>query len=249
MILSGAARSRATPLGLAQSSRPLVAADPRLYPAFAPRVPDYVIRCSGRTAVQVMVTAAPGEAVAIDGRRARGGSFQAAVSLSSGQAFPFAVTMDGVRGTYSVRCLPTDFPVWTSSRSGRPQAQWYLVAVCCSFRYVAIFDTNGVPVWWLHTPRNVLDAGLLPDGNVDVALGYCTWCGPGLSLARWEEYRLDGTLRRTSPIGPRIPTDRHEMRECCPTAITSSSPTIPAPGVDLSTRSSPRLDRRGADTR
>jgi hypothetical protein len=210
-ILSGAARSRATPLGPAQSSRPLVAADPGLYPAFVPRVPDYVVRCGGRTAVRVMVTAAPGEAVAIDGRRARGGSFRAAVPLSSDQAFPFAVTMDGVRRTYSVRCLPTDFPAWTASRSGTPQAQWYVVAPCCSFRYVAIFDTNGVPVWWLHTPRSVLDAGLLPDGNVDVALRYGTWYGPELSLARWDEYRLNGTLRRTFSIGPGTPTDRHEM--------------------------------------
>jgi hypothetical protein len=38
VILSGAARSRATPLELAQGSSPLVAADPGLYPAFAPRV-------------------------------------------------------------------------------------------------------------------------------------------------------------------------------------------------------------------
>ena len=59
LILSGAARSRATPPGLAPGSTPLVAADPELYPAFAPRVPDYVVRCSGRTPVQVMVTAAP----------------------------------------------------------------------------------------------------------------------------------------------------------------------------------------------
>jgi Arylsulfotransferase (ASST) len=211
VTISGVARSRATPLGPTQSPAPLVAADPALYPAFAPRVPDYVVRCRGRTAVQVRVTAAPGQTVAIDGRQARGGSFQAAVPLSSGQAFPFAVTTDGVRRTYSVRCLPGDFPVWTSSRSGRPQAQWYVVAPCCSFRYVALFDPNGVPVWWLHTSRSVLDAGLLPDGNVDVALGYGKWYGSELSLARWEEYRLDGTLRRTFSIAPRVPTDRHQM--------------------------------------
>lgn len=233
LILSGAARSHATPPGLAPGSTPLVAADPELYPAFAPRVPDYVVRCSGRTPVQVMVTAASGEAVAIDGHQARGGSFQAAVRLSSGQAFRFAVTIDGVRRTYSVRCLPTDFPVWTSSRSGRPQAQWYVVAPCCSFRYVAIFDTNGVPVWWLRTPRNVLDAGLLPDGNVDVALGYGTWYGPGLSLARWEEYRLDGTLRRTFSIGPGIPTDRHEM-QMLPNGEYILLAHHPRSGVDLS---------------
>ena len=63
----------------------------------------------------------------------------------------------------------------------------------------------------LRTPRHQRDAGLLPDGNVDVALGYGTWYGGGLSLARWDEYRLDGTLRLTFTIGPGIPTDRHEM--------------------------------------
>jgi hypothetical protein len=149
--------------------------------------------------------------VAIDGGRGRGGSFEGAVSLAGGQAFSLVVSTHGARRTYSVRCLPSDFPAWTATRSGKPQAQWYVVAPCCSFRYVAIFDTNGVPVWWIRTPHDVLDAGLLPDGNVDVALGFGRWPGPGLSLARWVEYGLGGTLRRTFSIAPGIPTDRHEM--------------------------------------
>ena len=82
--------------GAAPGSSLLVVVHSELYPAFAPRVPDYVVLGAvAGLAVQV-ITAARGQAVAIDGHRARGGSFQAAVSLSSGQAFPFAVTIDGV---------------------------------------------------------------------------------------------------------------------------------------------------------
>ncbi len=212
--------------GVAQSSSFAVVADPPLTPAFDPRVPDYVVSCT--KPVRMSFYAPPGVAVSIDGGRPRRGAFRASVSLSAGQGFRFVVSAADHDRAYGVRCLPGDFPGSSAKRFGRPQAAWYVVAPCCLWDYAAIYDSNGVPVWWLHTRQPVLDASLLPDGDVAVALAE----GQGLSLARFNEYRLDGQFERTFSIPNGIPTDRHEL-QVLPNGDYIVVAHVPRGGVDL----------------
>ena len=189
-----------------------IASSPALIPAFSTRVPDYVVRCRAVRGVQLSVTAPTGDTVAVDGHQARTGSFRTDVSLSNGQAFPLIVNTGGRRLTDSVRCLPGDFPGWTATRPGRPQAAYYVLAPCCHGRYATIFDNHGVPIWWLHTRHYILDASLLPDGDVAVGTESGGQFGEGLSIAKFNEYRLDGQYVRTFSIPGGIPTDRHELQ-------------------------------------
>ena len=116
------------------------------------------------------------------------------------------------QGTYHVRCLADDFPAWTSERHGTPAAQWYIVTPTLGLhggRYVAIFDRNGVPVWWMRRKRKPMDAKLLPDGN----LAWSIFDDPSLTGldVPYQEHRLDGKLvRRIGAVG--VPTDAHDLQ-------------------------------------
>lgn len=203
-------------LGVAESaaqSPPLeITATPSLAPAFEPGVPDYVARCRGGRGVQLAVSAPAGDAVSVDDGRFRGGSFRTSVRVLTGQAFRFVIRTAGGDRHYVVRCLPPGFPAYVARRPGRPQAAWYVVAPCCHIPYAAIFDNYGVPVWWLRTRHFVLDAALLPDGGVAVALNRGKHLTSGESLATFNEYHLDGAFERTFSIPGGVPTDRHELQ-------------------------------------
>lgn len=217
----------------AQSTRPRIYASPSLFPAFDPHVPDYAVRCRRGRPVRVSVSAQDGVAVAVNGARARGGRFSAEVRVSSGQAFRFRVRSGRRSVGYTARCLPPDFPKWSVSRPGRPQAQWYVVAPCCTSRYAAIFDTNGVPVWWMRMKRQVLDASLLPNHDVAIAVVDGLELAKGVTPAIFSEYRLDGRFVRTFTIPGGRPTDRHEL-QVLPNGDYLVVADVPRNGVDLS---------------
>jgi hypothetical protein len=219
---------------LAKPARLRVVGTPALYPHFRRNVPDYVARCVPGEKLTLSIRAPKGTTVAVDRRRPRRGSFEAAVPVSSGQSFRLVATSHRRHRRYFVRCLPPDFPEWTSEAPGRPQAAWYVVAPCCSTStYVAIFDTHGVPVWWINTGFAPLDASLLPDGGVVWAQQHGTELDPGISSGTYEEHSLNGVLRRTFSIPGGIPTDRHEM-QLLPNGDYVVVAYRPRDGVDLS---------------
>jgi hypothetical protein len=211
-----------------------VVGSPALFPVFDRHVADYVARCTPGKRLRLSITAPAGVTVAVDRRAARRGSFVTALRVRSGQSFRFVVATHHGQRRYFVRCLPPDFPAWTAERPGRPQAAWYVVAPCCSAStYVAIFDTNGVPAWWINTHRPPLDASLLPDGNVVWAQRHGVDLAPGVSSGTYEEHRLDGTPVRTFSIPDGTPTDRHEM-QLLPNGDYVVVGYKPRDGVDLS---------------
>jgi hypothetical protein len=207
---------------------------PALYPAFDRDVPEYVVRCKAGEAVHMSFAAGESTTVAVDGKKARAGKFESDVSLVPGQRFQFSVTTPKARRRYSVRCLPPDFPGWSATRKGRPQAEWFVVAPCCNEQtYVAIFDTNGVPVWWVNTHRAPLDASVLANGHVVWAQQHGVDLAPGVSSGVYEEHRLDGHRVRTFSIPGGTPTDRHEM-QLLPNGNYIVVGYKPRRGVDLS---------------
>ena len=163
---------------------PDISTTPALFPAFNPTITDYVVRCTAGTPVQVDVTTPPGTEVQVDGQAPQGGSFTAHVVLAAGEGFRIRTSVLGTpTGTYHVRCLPHDFPNWTTQLSGVPQAEWYIVPArgtqMPALGYATIFDTNGVPVWWLRsTGQATLYADLL-NGNIG-------WTHGGERGLRWS---------------------------------------------------------------
>jgi hypothetical protein len=162
----------------------------------------------------VTVSAPAATTVDVDGQGPRSGDFSTAVTLNAGQGFQVLASSGSTASTYYIRCLPSDFPAWTFTRSGTPQAEWYMVAPFArtdfsppppgvSPNYGAIFDAHGVPVWWFKKDHVSLDFKLLANGNV--AWAYFV-PPPGA-----EERRLDGSLARTlAPAAPVI--DSHEIQ-------------------------------------
>jgi hypothetical protein len=185
-----------------------VATTPDLFPAFDTSIGRYVTRCEGdRT--QVQVVARHGTTVRVDDRRRRGGSFEVSVPLHPGAATVIRARNGDAHGKYLIRCLPQDFPEYTFQRRGGPTPKWELMTVGS---YAAIFDRNGVPTWWLRSPRGVNDGKLMPDGH----LAWWTngTVGPfGVDPnAVYQEFGLNGSVKETiRAVG--MNTDLHDMQQ------------------------------------
>ena len=194
-------------LSSAPSNQLAISASPALYPAFSTDVPDYVVRCTAGSPISFFVSAPPGGSVSVDGQQAGAGSFITAVTLDTGQGFPIAVDTGGSQSTYYVRCLPADFPTWTATRTGSPQAEWYELlprrpGSTSQQQYITIVDTNGVPVWWMPTTGSALYGTMLSDGSI----AYTDNDENGVEIRR-----LDGTLVRLIVADGGF--DAHDVRE------------------------------------
>jgi hypothetical protein len=149
---------------------------PGLFPSFSPDDSDYVVRCTPESSVQVSVSNSDATdtttTVSVDRRPPQTGSFIDGVPLDAGQEFSVEVTQGATTKDYFVRCLPPDFPTWTVDRPGTPQAEYYVVAPSLAggsqTRYLTIYDTNGVPIWWISTASGdkALDAKLAANGDI-----------------------------------------------------------------------------------
>jgi hypothetical protein len=180
-----------------------ISIDPAVFPGFNQGVFDYVNRCDPSSPTDVSVTAPGGTKVSVAGQSARSGTFTTSVDQAVGKRFTIDVTTGGATTTYSVRCLPTDFPQFSASRTGTPQAQFYSTVLIQSFgtpAYAVVFDTNGVPVWWLRNKVNALLWTRLANGNFATDLVD----GP------MQEYDLNGTkTRELATVGG--PSDFHDV--------------------------------------
>jgi hypothetical protein len=198
---------------------------PALEPAFAPSIPDYVTRCDPADVVTVSVSDSGGTPVSVDRQPVDTRGFRTRLKIGPGQGFVVRTPS----ASYTVRCLPSDFPRYTAQIFGQPQAAYYLmtpssaVAKAPAAPYVVLFDAHGVPVWWYGVSGGApVDASLLPDGDLAwdlerysfnkhnaTALTYQTLNGFGLpSGTELDEYRLDGTpIRKLATAG--TPTDFH----------------------------------------
>jgi hypothetical protein len=220
-----------------------ITTDPTLSPPYKPYISDYVSRCVPGSDVRVSVSASDGDRVAVGSRPERSGDFTDGVKRKSGTSFTVKVASHGQTTTHHVRCLPRDFPDWTTRRTGTPQAQWYVLTPTGphSFGYVAIFDTHGVPVWWMHASSYApWDGKLLPDGNLAWARSLDTHFGVDPSIG-WEEHRLDGRLVRTLKTTG-SPTDTHDLEQL-PNGHYLLDTYKPRSGVDLSPYGGPKHAR------
>jgi hypothetical protein len=197
----------------AQASGQLqVSSQPPLYPGFDTGIHYYVTRCANNP-LQVTVTVPAATVVSVDGQPPQAGTtFSTQVPLTEGQEFLIEWTANNTTQTYHVRCLPADFPDWTSTQSAG-QAQMAYVVVTPNLAsnlsgpavpYVAVFDTNGVPRWWLKEAPAPIDAKTVANGDL-------AWT-QFANGAPYEEHALDGSLVRTYQPSGSAPTDDHELQ-------------------------------------
>jgi hypothetical protein len=190
-----------------------IGASPALYPAFNSNVSDYVSRCHTGRKLVLAIHAARGTQVAVGSRKPKAGKMRVTLKRAGGQGVSVKLITGKGRATYHVRCLPKDFPPWTSERHGKPQASFYIVTPAQGGKagspFVTIFDNNGVPVWWKRTGYRPIDAKLLPDGN----LAWSEFSGATFAAhsSPYEERRLNGKLvRRIQMVG--VDTDYHDLQ-------------------------------------
>ncbi len=127
----------------AASSAFSIATTPPLDPAFTPTIVDYVVPCTGSPTTNLTTT---GSGPVTIGRTSLQSPVNLNLPLVAGQEVE--VTQSG--RSYFIRCTPSDFPAYTSTVTGTPQASGYLVTVG---HYAVVFDPHGVPVWWYKDPH------------------------------------------------------------------------------------------------
>jgi hypothetical protein len=186
-----------------------------------------VSQCNASTPVQVSVSAPAGTTVAVDGHLAQSGSFVTPVTRDVGQSFSFVVKASSSTQTYYVRCLPSDFPPITAQRTGTTQAQYYMVTPFLttnlapppppiSTQYLAIVDSNGVPVWWYDVGHQLppftppTDFDLLPDGNLAYTYGG-QGGGPIVSGGSFELSLAGKVLHSLNTVG--ASEDGHDIQQ------------------------------------
>jgi hypothetical protein len=165
---------------------------PALNPAFSLATHDYVMDCTTYPTAGLTVqspqfngfeflgtTGTPGSTHPYDYVR-----FRQTFTLEPGQGFRFAIAR---YGSYSVRCLPPDFPPLSTTRNGTPQAEWYLFSLV---DYTIMTDSRGTPVWWLRQPGiGGVDAKVLGANQI-----VWTPSGDGTYVIRSFDGRILNTL-------------------------------------------------------
>jgi len=194
---------------------------PGLYPAFAPGISDYVVRCTPGVPVQVSVAnsdaADTTTTVSVGGQAPKAGAFTTSVGLGYSQGFTVAVAQGAASTSYHVRCLPSGFPSWTTQRPGTPQAQFYLVAPSLGSAptsWAIVYDANGVPLWWMAPSgtSRPLDAKLVLNGGRPDVLWTDMQAGNVNVGPAAEEHSLDGSFSRTIHISSPYTLNPHEVQ-------------------------------------
>jgi hypothetical protein len=192
-----------------------LSATPGLKPDFRPAGSDYVSRCVPGGPLRLAVDASQGERVSVGGRQERTGTFVTSLRRRAGEGVSIRVRSHGAVTEYHVRCLPQDFPGWTIERHGKPQAQWYVTAPVKKpgDGYVAVFASNGAPVWWRRPSSSAFmpwDAKLLGNGLLAWGTNFGTDFGVRTDDA-YEERTFDGRLVRVVRAQG-SPTDVHDLQ-------------------------------------
>jgi hypothetical protein len=185
--------------------RPALSTTPALTPGFKWTASDYAIRCTGDP-VSVRITGASGWRTKVGSGQFRPGSYVVSRPLAAGHIIRVVFhRTGGGYWYYHARCLPADFPEYHFTRTGAGGPGFFIVQL--NEHYAAIFNRNGVPVWWYKASGEPDNAELLPDGT----LAWAPVNERTLQLGDYEIHRLNGTLvRKVEPVGFPL-ADIHEL--------------------------------------
>jgi hypothetical protein len=209
--IAAAVTAVAAVLAPAAAAGPLVRARPGLKPDFALEALDYTVRCHPGKPVTFDVHPPDGMEAAFDGGAPHHGAFSASADLVPGGAAELRLRRSGHARTYRFRCLPSDFPHFRVHRATRPQARWYALAAHRRAPehpgFAIVFDSRGVPVWWMRRSPAPFDVDVLPNGH----LVWTNYVALSPDSGRFTEWTLAGRAVRTwSTVG--TPTNQHDFR-------------------------------------
>jgi hypothetical protein len=217
-VATAGARTPDASAGFSMSSYPPLA------PSFSPTVSDYALRCPGWGTAPYSYLETTGTGRVEIGGKLYTNPTTVALPLVPGQEVK--VVQGGSQ--YYLRCLPGNFPAYTTTVTGTTQADGYFVTVD---HYAAAFDTDGVPIWWDYDgdTNSPIDAKFLSPSTV-------SWSD---SSYREEIHALDGKLIHTVG-GQSVPLDPHDL-QLLPNGnylgildLPTNCPSIPSQCVDLS---------------
>lgn len=192
----------------ARAERPSISVRPDVgTPGFRWAVGDYALRCAGEP-VRVRVSGAKGWLTSAGGGEPTPGGAASTVARA-GKRVRVAMQRRGSQRIrrYSLRCLPADFPEYrfTRVRRGGPE----LFSMQLTGHYAAIFDGDGVPIWWYAAEGRPADFQVLADGTVTYAP--VDAAAPQASETGFVIRTIDGRLLRILAAAGGLPTDFHEI--------------------------------------
>lgn len=176
-----------------------ITTDPPLAPAFSAAITDYTVRCAGTTndlsSAPTSLTTTGTGATTVGKTR-----FTNPVSVDLPLVANQGITVTSGGNSYHIRCLPADFPAYTTSVTGPVQASGFTLDL---EPYAVVFDAQGVPVWWYRVTNPSSSTGAACPSLSPFNVEFLT----SNKLAWWEGCddtyqirRLNGTLVRTMPI-------------------------------------------------
>ena len=179
-----------------------MATTPPLDPPFKADISDYTVACSSVPSTHLV---AKGASPVIVGGKSLTGPVSVQLPLVAGQE----VQVTAAGRTYYIRCLPSDFPAYTSKVAGVSQTEGYLVTPTLGptiGHYVIAFDRHGVPVWWYKDPNPspASDAKFFTPTTIG-------WATGSVADGFYAMHGLDGSLKSTAG-GPNLCLDGHDLQ-------------------------------------
>ncbi len=192
----------------AASSRPHLTVDPAgtLTPHFRWKVADYAVRCGGSRA-DVSVKGAKGWRARTGSGDYRRGSFTAPLA-ADGKRTSVSFRRQGAKSVtrFNLRCLPEDFPNYEFSRVAAGGPSFFVIQL--GKHYAAIFNRDGVPVWWYRASGEPDNAQILPDGTI----AFDPVDEATFQTGNYEIRTLKGRLLRTIRGANGSTADVHEIQ-------------------------------------
>ena len=215
---------------LASGAKPsfTVSPDGLLTPRFAKSKHDYAVRCQPHDTV-LHVEGARGWRVRTGHGPFRRKSFDVKLHANSAKAVRvgFRKADGGGSSAYYVRCLPASFPEYSFHRDepGGPE----MFSLQLGGHYAAIFDRNGVPIYWYVASGEPDNFQVLPDGTI----AFDPVDELSFQTGDYEIRTLTGRLLRVVRGAAGAAADIHEI-QLLPNGNYLIGAQVNYPGVDTS---------------
>lgn len=168
---------------------------------------DYVTTCTDRALV-LRIDGRPGWRTKLPGLSPASGdvTYTAGARAGRGVDVTFRRKRDGYERDFHVRCLPHDFPDYSFRRvaPGGPK----LFSMQLGYHYAAIFNRDGVPVWWYKADGEPDNVQVLSDGTVT----YDPVDEASLQTGDYEVRTLKGRLLRVIRGANGTTADVHDIQ-------------------------------------
>jgi len=157
--------------GLAQASKQTVQVSvAHTIPKWSKDIGNYVSYCQGG-GLNLAARRSSKARVWVDGKQAPVGYSRKSIKLGVGQRTIINTSLGRIRRSYSVRCLPSDFPlfqIFGTLPSSIPLVATGSTNIGFSVApYGFVVDRHGVPIWWHRSSgNNVMDVKGLPGNQI-----------------------------------------------------------------------------------